>query len=284
MKRLFLRGVAPQWFAFSLLTSLVASLRGGAALAADAPNTPPADAANVSPPAPAPPPAAVVGAISAAKAQEVRPLYERPHTCAQIQLGLLALPGAPISPARVGGETPFGTVGSGDATMMVGLDFLYRGGREWDVGAAARFGPSPTTDDTYGAAGGLPRSHSRSYLLVGVEARYIPLHYRSFEGWVGGAAGAVVIADRYETKVGDVLPTVLGIRETTVSTEGLSLGVQTGANWNFAAEWVAGAALRLDSWFLPGTPACSAIGDCATLKDRVAAVQFGVSIGYRIPL
>jgi hypothetical protein len=215
---------------------------------------------------------------------DARPLYERPHTTAAIQLGILALPAAPISPARVGGETPFGTVGRGDATVMAGLDILFRAAREWEVGAAARFGPSPTRDDNYGASGGLPRSHSRSYLLVGVEGRYIPLHYRTLEGWVGVAAGAVVIADRYETKAGEVVPTVLGIREVTVSTEGLSVGVQFGGNWNIGEHWVAGAGLRIDRWFLPTKPACSAVGDCATLKDQATALQFGLSIGYRIAL
>ena len=36
--------------------------------------------------------------------------------------------------------------------------------------------------------------------------------------------------------------------------------------------------------WLPQEPQCSPIGDCATLTGAVQAIEFGLKIGYRLPL
>lgn len=208
----------------------------------------------------------------------------RPHTIAELEAGIIALPNAPISPGQRGGNTPLGTIGRGDATVQTGMHVLYRGGPEWAVGAGVLFAPSPTSDPEYGGLGALSRTHSRSYLFLGTEMRYVPLHYRWLEGWVGLTAGGIVIANRFTTEAGEPVPTILGTREVTVRTEGFSLGVQAGASWTFAERWVAGFNTRIDRWLLPNTPDCSSIGDCATLTGTVAVIEFGITIGYRIPL
>ena len=209
---------------------------------------------------------------------------DRPHTVAELEAGIIALPNAPISPGQSGGQTPLGTIGKGDATIQTGLHLLYRAAPELAFGAGFLFGPAPTSDDEYGGLRGLSRTHSRSYLLLGTEGRYIPLRTKSIEAWVGLTAGGVVIADRFVTNAGDKVPTILGTPEVTLHTEGFALGVQAGVTWLFAERWLAGADARTARWLLPNSPQCSPIGDCTTLTGTVAAFEFGITIGYRIPL
>ncbi|MBL8607502.1 MAG: hypothetical protein JNL38_09290 [Myxococcales bacterium] len=230
----------------------------------------------------------VLAASRAAVADEAKPSRapeeSRPHTMAVLEAGIIALPNAPISSSQRGGATPFGTIGRGDATVMTGIRLLYRGGTDWAIGAGALFGPNPTSDTEYGGLKGLRRSHSRSYLSLGTEGRYVPLRYRAIEGWVGVTAGFVIIADRFTTSAGPDVPPVLGVKETTIRTEGFSVGVQAGASWSFAEHWAAGLTARANRWILPSEPACAPIGDCGTLKGTVEAFEVGLTLGYRIPL
>jgi hypothetical protein len=228
-------------------------------------------------------------------------LVSRPHTVAEVDVGFIALPNAPLSAQNAGGSVPFGAVGKGDATVMLGLHLLYRAGRDWAIGAGAMFAPQPTSDVNYGGQSGLPRTHSRSYLVMGGEVRYFPLRYRWVEGWVGATAGGVIVADRYTTNSGDQVPEIFGSNQVTVNTEGFSAGVEVGGDYLVTESWVIGLALRIDRWFLPeqsrlsctpGSPncpqptwssACDSVGDCPTLAGSVAAFQFGATLGYRIP-
>jgi hypothetical protein len=227
-------------------------------------------------------------AAPSARAEDAQELglIDRPHTIAELEAGAIALPAAPISKATSGGDTPFlkGLFGKGDATVQTGVHLLYRGGRDWALGAGALFAPSPTSDANAGGLGILPRTHSRSYLYLGTEGRYVPLHWRWVEGWVGLTAGGIIVADRFTTDVGDRVPAILGTKEVTVRTEGFSLGVQGGVSYMFLDRWVAGAIFRADRWILPNSPQCTPIGDCATLTGTVAAFEAGLTIGYRIPL
>lgn len=213
--------------------------------------------------------------------RRVLSIVGRPHTLAEVRAGFLALPQVPIA---FGSREQSGAQGIGDATLMTGLNLLYRGGYEWTIGASARFSPIGSSNGAAGGQDGLVRSHSRSYLLMGPEVRYIPLHSRAFEGWVGATGGAVIVADRYTTEGGAPSPAIYGTRESTVRTEGLSLGVQAGLGWNVAEQWALGLTANFDRWFLPGTRACLPIGDCATLRGGVESIGVGLSAGYRIPL
>ena len=210
-------------------------------------------------------------------------IIDRPHTVAELEAGIIALPTAPISAGQRGGDTPFGTIGRGDATLQTGIHVLYRFTRELEIGAGALFAPSPTSDKEYGGLRALPRTHSRSYLFLGGEGRYIPLHYKYFEAWVGLSVGGVVIADRFVTE-GDSVPTILGTREVTIRTEGFALGVQGGASYYLTENWIAGLNLRAYRWVLPEAARCSSIGDCATLSGTVEALEAGLTMGFRLPL
>jgi hypothetical protein len=219
-------------------------------------------------------------------------LVDRPHTVLDLEAGIIALPTAAISASNRGGNVPFGTVGSGDATVQTGIHILYRATREWAVGAGALFAPRPTTDPNYyGGLSGIPRSHSRSYLTMGAEGRWYPLRTRWFEGWVGATAGGVIISDRFTNDAATAVPSILGTSEITVSTEGFAMGLQTGAEYLVTDSWVIGLALRGDWWVLPtqqnfftGQTTCDAIGDCPTLTGNVFAFELGLTVGYRIPL
>jgi hypothetical protein len=210
---------------------------------------------------------------------------DRPHTVAEFNLGVLVLPGAPISPGSRGGDVvALGAIGKGDATLLLGLQAFVRPHRTWAFGAGARFGPSPTSDDQYGGQSGLSRTHSRSYFSLGVEARYIPLRAASLEGYFGLHAGGVIIADRFVTNDGPKVPSILGERAVTVATQGLSVGLSLGGQWHLTEHWTAGFGARPSLWFIPEAPACLPIGDCATLIGRIFAVEVSLSLGYRLPL
>lgn len=216
--------------------------------------------------------------------QALAHLIDRPHTIAALEAGIITLPNAPISPGQRGGNTPFGTIGHGDATIDLGIHVLYRWNREFAAGFGAIFAPAPTGDSEYGGLRSLPRTHSRSYLFLGGEARYIPLHYRRIEGWVGLNVGGIVVADRFTTDSGDAVPTILGTKEVTIRTEGFAFGIETGGHYYLTENWIVGASLRAQRWILPEGARCSSIGDCATLQGTVEAFELGLTIGYRVPL
>jgi hypothetical protein len=220
-------------------------------------------------------------------------LLDRAHTIAELEGGIIALPTAPISASNRGGATPLGTVGNGDATVQTGVHVLYRPNREWAFGAGAMFAPNPTSDPNYGGASFLPRTHSRSYLFLGGEARYFAFRWHWFEGWIGMTAGALIIADRFTTNPGPAVPAVpplLGTTTVTVSTEGFAVGIQAGADYAITDQLELGLALRADRWLLPTQKpfsqesSCDALGDCPTLTGSVAAFEFGLTLGYQIPL
>lgn len=213
-----------------------------------------------------------------------RRVVDKPHTVAALEFGVLALPTAPVSAAERGGDIPIiGTIGRGDATIQMGIHVLYRGGRSWALGAGFLFAPRPTSDTQYGGLSGLPRTHSRSYLFVGVEGRYVPVHTKYIEGWVGLSGGGIVVADRFYTDIPTTIPN-LGAKGVTMQSEGLALGVQLGVDWLITERLVAGLALRAHRWILPNEPSCSPIGDCTTILGTTEAFEAGLTFGYRIPL
>lgn len=208
----------------------------------------------------------------------------RPHTIAEIEGGIIALPGAPISASQRGGDTPIvGKIGHGDATVQTGIHVLYRFRRDWIVGAGAIFAPAPTADKQYGGLSSLSREHSRSYFFLGLEARYVPLRYKSIEGWVGVSGGGVVVADRFHTDA-PAVPPILGYPDVNLRSEGFGIGLQGGVTYYLSDSWIAGANLRGYEWVLPSNRECSPIGDCATLSGSVQAFELGITIGYRLPL
>ena len=214
-------------------------------------------------------------------------LLSRPHTMAELEAGAIVLPSAPISAAQRGGNLPVGlAIGKGDATIQLGVHLMYRATPIWAIGALVSFAPRPTSDTGYGLGGssGLSRTHSRDYLFVGAEGRFVPLHYKLLEGWIGAQAGGIIIADRFITNNAGAYSDVLGYPEVNERTEGFSAGIQLGLSYSFSESFVVGFSLRGSGWFLPSTPQCSAIQDCATLTNTAVVYEGGFLFGYRIPL
>jgi len=213
----------------------------------------------------------------------------RPNTVAELEGGAIVLPDAPISPAQRGGNLPF-RIGTGDATILTGLHLLYRGDPVWAFGAGALFAPHPTSDSEprLGGATNLPRTHSRSYLYIGAEGRYFPLHTRYFDAWAGVTAGGIIIADRFDNNAATPVPSILGVPEVTVSTEGYALGAQIGGNWIATEHFILGLTFRFDLWFLPSKASeqaqCDSFMDCPTLSGTVYAFELVLTFGYRIAL
>ena len=217
-------------------------------------------------------------------------ILDRPHTVAELETGVIILPTAPISVANRGGTTPFGRIGRGDATLQMGLHLVFRGGPDWALGVMAAFSPLPISDSDYRNAYGLQRTHSRNYLYIALEGRYVPLRFGRFDIWTGLTVGGVVVADRFVT-VGEAVPAILGSRQLTVRSEGFALGIQVGATYSLTESLVVGITGRATRWFLPNAqgdpttdPSCSSIGDCPTLTGPIESFELGASIGYRIPL
>jgi len=210
----------------------------------------------------------------------------RSHTLALLEGGIIVLPNAPVSQSTYGGSVPFAPVGHGDATIQLGVHIFYRPWRDWAFGANFFFDPRPTSDTQYGGLSGLPRTHSRSYFLIGGEARYIPLHARLIEGFVGAQAGVVIIADRFDTDLpqGNTIPAIFGDTEVSLSTEGFYFGGQLGFDWYITDNVVAGLVFRYNHWILPEQPKCSDILDCTTLTGGVDSLDLGFTLGYRISL
>jgi hypothetical protein len=233
--------------------------------------------------------ATTAGSVRADDAQQGASLLDRSHTVAEAEAGIIALPSAPISASNRGGSTPIGAVGNGDATIEIGAHILYRADRVWAIGAGATFAPAPTSDRNFGGgAGGLSRTHSRSYLFLGGEFRFFPFRSRWIEFWVGATGGTIIVADRFTTNSAPSVPSLLGTNQITVDTGGLSIGGQTGLDYLITDSLKAGLAVRGDVWLLPNearqVSSCDAIGDCPTLHGAVAAFEVGVNVGYRIPL
>jgi hypothetical protein len=211
----------------------------------------------------------------------------RAHTIAELEAGAIVLPSAPISVAQRGGNLPVGLlIGKGDATLQLGAHMLYRPTRLWAIGAAVLLSPEGTTDTGYGLGGssGLSRTHQRDYFYVGGEARFVPLRYKLFEGWIGAQVGAVIIADRFTTTNPGAYSAPVGYPQVNERTEGLSAGAQIGVSYSFSESFVVGFTLRASGWLLPSVPQCSAIQDCATLQSSAGVYEGGLLFGYRIPL
>ena len=215
-----------------------------------------------------------------------RGVISRPHTLAELEAGAIVLPSAPISNGQRGGNVPLVGIGTGDATIQLGVHLLYRATPSFAVGAAVLFAPRPTSDTGYGLGGssGLSRTHSRDYLFIGGEGRWVPLHYKLFEGWLGAQAGGIIIADRFITNDAGAYSNELGAPEVNERTEGFSAGLQLGISYSFSESFVVGFTLRANAWILPSTPQCSAIGDCATLDKSTIVYEGGFLFGYRLPL
>lgn len=202
-----------------------------------------------------------------------------PFTQFTLGAGMLTLPAADVCPVSLD------RCEQGETSLAFSLHNLYRYGA-LGVGAGIIWALDLSADQAPGA-GTLERAHERSYFLVEAEVRYYGIRYNTWEFWVGGTFGGVVVNDSWSV-LADREPyadtAFVGPRAATLGTEGLAAGLGIGAEWTFADNWSFGSQVRYASWFLPGRQERLPTGDLASLKGRVDMIDIGVTIAYRIAL
>lgn len=204
-------------------------------------------------------------------------VFERPHTQAELGIGMLTLPTSEFC------FTAPQTCTRGDASPLGYITMLYHPNGDWAFGAGASLG-LPAGSDSPADAPSIDRSHTRSYLMFDGVARYYALRLGWLEGWVGGTLGMVVVNDTYTNDRTDPSAPILGPKGVTLRSEGFSAGLAMGLGWTFARDWSVEGMLRTAWWRLPPEPLRAPTGDNATLTGQVAMFSLGVAIAYRIGL
>jgi len=205
-----------------------------------------------------------------------------PHAAIQLGVGMLALPFAEACPV----EGPDGpecepaetALGFGLQSLIRLDEFGFGGGITWD------FGLRPTT----GAGDeSLDREHSRSYLLVEGHFRYYLPRFAIWDSWVGASMGGVVVNDSWST-LADRDPYAdtdfVGPRTVTLRTEGLAVAIGAGLDWRFFRRWKFATHLRYSNWLLPTEREATPLGDLASLAGRVDCIEFGLMVGFLLPI
>ncbi|AKT39389.1 uncharacterized protein CMC5_035360 [Chondromyces crocatus] len=202
-----------------------------------------------------------------------------PFTQFTLGAGMLTLPAADVCPVALN------RCEQGESSLSFSLHNLYRYG-PLGLGAGIVWALDLSADRAPGDPE-LEREHSRSYFLVEAQFRYYGLRFDTWELWVGGTFGGVVVNDSWSV-VADREPyadtAFIGPRAATLGTEGLAAGLGVGAEWTFADNWSFGAQVRYSNWFLPGQPEQLPTGDFASLKGRIDMFDLGLTIAYRIAL
>lgn len=215
---------------------------------------------------------------AAAQAKDAR-ARERPHTIAEVDVGLLTLPVTSLCTSSVTACL------TGEASLALGIRNLYRFG-PFAAGVGLHYATSLKVEP----AGGPPeaeRQHERAYFVVEGEFRYLPHRSRRLDWWVGATAGVVVVNDSWST-LADREPyseaDYIGPRALTLATVGGAAGGMTGVDWYFLDNWTLGTTLRAGGWFMPDTRAQTATGDLASLAGPSLVLQLAVTLSYRIAL
>ncbi len=205
-----------------------------------------------------------------------------PHAAFQLGVGMLALPAAeacpvsgPTGPECEPAETALGFALQSMARVE---EFGFGAGITW------AFGLRPTTGAGHES---LERQHSRSYFLVEGHFRYYLPRLAIWDSWVGASTGGVIVNDSWTT-VADREPYAdtdfVGPRAVTLHTEGFVLALGVGVDWRFAKRWKFGTHLRYSNWLLPTERETSPLRDLASLAGRVDSLDFGLVVGYLLPI
>jgi hypothetical protein len=205
-----------------------------------------------------------------------------PHAAIQLGVGMLALPFAEACPV----EGPDGpecepaetALGFGLNSLIRLEDFGFGGGVTW------AFGLRPSTG---AGTESLDREHSRSYLLVEGHFRYYLPRFAIWDAWVGASMGVVIVNDSWTT-LSDRDPYAdtdfVGPRAVTLRTEGFAAAIGAGLDWRFFKRWKFSTHLRYSNWLLPTERAATPLGDLASLAGRVDTIDFGLVVGFLLPI
>ena len=215
---------------------------------------------------------------SAARRARAAREQDRPYMAAEVGAALLTLPAAEVCITVSKCE-------DGETSIGFSIQNIYRY-RSIAFGAGIRWAATLRSDSAEGAPE-LERDHSRRYFFVDAQFRYYAIRQSSWEWWVGGTIGGVVVNDSWSVKE-DRDPyadtAFVGPRAATIRTEGFETGLGLGTEWAFASNWSLGAQLRYSIWILPFEREESPTGDSASLKGRVDMIDIGLVRAYRIAM
>lgn len=204
---------------------------------------------------------------------------DRAQGIAEVGAGFLTLPDAEVcvDPTESGCTT-------GDTSLELDAWMLYRPTDHWAAGAGVTLGLTPTTDLPRDDPPGLPRNHSRGYMMIEATGRHYVLALDDAEIWLGGTAGLVVVNDSFATANNTPDKALVGNHGVTIRTEGWTAGLGVGGSYVFDPAWAVGVSLRYMLWVLPDDPATAPTGDEASLAGNVSAFTLGINVSYRTPL
>lgn len=193
---------------------------------------------------------------------------------AEMGVGLFTLPGAAICVEKALGCS------KGDTSLSLSGWPLFRRGH-WALGAGIMLGVISSADAPRNDPPDVPRSHTRTYYSFEVAGRYYVPFSEVLEGWIGVTSGLGVVNDTFKSERGMTETALVGPRGVTILTEGFAIGAGTGIAYAFAEHWRVGGGVRLESWFLPSTAERDPLGDEASLRGRVTAMELALTVGYR---
>jgi len=205
---------------------------------------------------------------------------ERPIGALELGIGWLTLPAAEVCVERDGAGCQ-----RGDSSFALEAWQLFRLSQSFALGAGILLGLTPVADAPRRDPEGIERDHTRRYFTAETAARYYPYVGDSLEAWVGANGGLVVVSDRFTvaTRLDDDRALV-GSRGVTIRTEGVTLGLGGGVDYEFARNWLVGGSLRFAGWILPSEPETNSFGDEASLVGFNAAMMVSATVAYRLPL
>jgi hypothetical protein len=199
--------------------------------------------------------------------------FSRPYGTVEFGVGVLALPDARLC-GGAGCDV-------GDLSLEVDAWPLFRASPRFAVGAGITLALIPT-QDVPRAEEDTPfsRDHSRRYFLVEGIGRYYLAHGRELEIWAGLSTGLVVVSDNFRTVSSGPELAIIGANSANIATEGLSLGLATGATFGINEHLQMGGTLRVANWFLPSKQEVIAFQEEASLANRVTMINLALTVAY----
>jgi hypothetical protein len=219
-----------------------------------------------------------IRAADAAEASDVAKVSEReyfahPYGLVEFGVGIMALPDAKLCGGVDAG------CDEGDVSVEVDAWPLFRASPNFAVGAGMTLALIPMQDVPRQATR-FPREHARRYFTAEGIGRYYFLYGPNVELWSGISAGLVVVSDNFRSRSPEPGITLIGSDSANIATEGLSLGLASGVTFGVNRNLQVGATLRFANWFLPPNPEVLALGEVASLSNRVTMLNLALTVAY----
>jgi hypothetical protein len=201
-----------------------------------------------------------------------RGAFQRPHTVAEFDAGVLTLPGAEVCVRA-------DDCNAASPALLVSAWPLYRAHERFTFGAGLTIGFNPARDVNDGESP-VPRRHSSTFFVAEATARYLPWASNGFQAWLGVTTGLIVVSDAFRIERNQPEQRRVGDTGSSLASEGLALGGAAGATWALTSRLRLGGNLRLATWLLPEVPKRTALGDTASLSGVIPVLAVAVTLSY----